>query len=56
MRIIGKVSAEEMQEQHPDLMEALAADPATVHYCLHCDGLRTHASDDCPHAKEASGG
>jgi len=48
MRIIGKVEQEEMDERFPDLMEALTADPSTVSYCVYCDGLRTHSSDDCP--------
>lgn len=50
MKRFGKVSQEEMQQRFPDLMEAL--DSPNAQYCLYCDGLRTHASEDCPSLRD----
>jgi hypothetical protein len=41
MKIIRKVSAQEMQALHPDFMAAFAASVDEVEYCdFPCDGLR----------------
>jgi hypothetical protein len=48
VRIIRPVTPDEMEQRFPDLVEALAADPDTVSYCIHCDGLRNHTSANCP--------
>ena len=49
MRELGNVPEDEVRSSHPDLFAALDADPAEVSYCAYCDGLRTHATKDCPY-------
>jgi len=45
MKIIRKVSQEEMEEKFPDLMEALNS--SDVMYCNNCDGLRIFKNNKC---------
>lgn len=49
MKKLGDISQEEMESRFPDLMEALSASPEDVSYCMNCDGLRTHTTEDCPY-------
>jgi hypothetical protein len=49
VRDLGPVSEDEVRENFPDLFAALDADPAEVSYCVNCDGLRTHSTENCPY-------